>query len=233
MSEFGKALRALREERGLSAYRLAKLAGIPAPQISRLERGDRRPTLNAIARLSTVFAAEEIAGLHMARTMDLLAAGNVDPKQIAEAAASVAIEIERGADELDRSLVAPQLLRVPVFQDIACDWSGNQGQRPQLERFPAGMVLDADRAVSVKGNSLRDLGFLPGTYLFIRSQPDAHNGQPVIARLDGETYTCKVFRDSGRRQWLEGRSETFKDRIYLDQHDVEILGVVVAFWGKP
>jgi transcriptional regulator with XRE-family HTH domain len=49
---FGKAVRALREERGLSQERLAEAADVDDTYISGLERGLRNPTLLTIDRIA-------------------------------------------------------------------------------------------------------------------------------------------------------------------------------------
>jgi len=45
---FGKILVTAREERGITQYRLARLAGRSIQQISQIERGEREPKLSTI-----------------------------------------------------------------------------------------------------------------------------------------------------------------------------------------
>lgn len=68
---FGNTLRARREELGISQYRLAELAGMRQPDISRIESGTRRhlnlATLQRLAdplRLRLALVPDEYAGLH-------------------------------------------------------------------------------------------------------------------------------------------------------------------------
>ncbi len=51
-NEFGRELRRLRREQGLSQARLAELAGVTASYLSQLETGERNPTPMVIRRLS-------------------------------------------------------------------------------------------------------------------------------------------------------------------------------------
>ena len=53
---FGRAVRTLREERGLSQERLAFESGLHRTYISLLERGQRSPKLGTIFRLAEVLA---------------------------------------------------------------------------------------------------------------------------------------------------------------------------------
>lgn len=234
MARFPEALRTAREKAGLGSRELARLTGIPPASISNMETGKKAPTIDIMSRLKAAFSPDTMTTLELYRAIDVIEREGLilDPG---------VMPIGRMDSEGVSAVIAAPgkvspgklITTLPVYSDISCGWGSGVDDRPSHERFPNKMVAGADHAVTVKGDSMKDLGFLPGTYLFIKSQPTADNGQPVIARLDGETFTCKVYRDSGRRRWLEGRSDTFKDRIYLDQHDVEILGVVVAFWGKP
>ena len=45
---FGKILVTAREERGITQYRLARLAGRSIQQISQIERGEREPKLSTL-----------------------------------------------------------------------------------------------------------------------------------------------------------------------------------------
>ena len=51
---FGRRLRALREARGLSQERLGKGAKLTGKFIGELERGQKSPTLDSLARLAPV-----------------------------------------------------------------------------------------------------------------------------------------------------------------------------------
>ena len=58
LEPFGKELRALRKESGLSQQKLGELAGLRGDHVGRLERAQRRPSVGAIKALVRVLAAE-------------------------------------------------------------------------------------------------------------------------------------------------------------------------------
>ena len=47
-NEFGKRLKAAREEKGLSQLKLAMMAGINQPQVGWYERGEHQPTITTL-----------------------------------------------------------------------------------------------------------------------------------------------------------------------------------------
>lgn len=53
LSAFGKKVKALREKKGLSQYKLADEADIDRSQIISIENGTGNPTLNTICALAT------------------------------------------------------------------------------------------------------------------------------------------------------------------------------------
>jgi transcriptional regulator with XRE-family HTH domain len=58
-AEFRALLRRYRDARRLSQMELGRRAGLDYTMISRLERGDRDPTVETIAKLVTGLALEE------------------------------------------------------------------------------------------------------------------------------------------------------------------------------
>lgn len=55
---FGYALRFMREESGMTLQQVGELAGVGCPHLSRLERGERRPSVDLIKAVARVFAPE-------------------------------------------------------------------------------------------------------------------------------------------------------------------------------
>lgn len=74
---FGKVLKELREAKGLSINRLAKLCGLTPGYVSRLESGQRHPSYDAVARLAKVLEAQ---GEDRSRLY--AAAGYLPPEQV-------------------------------------------------------------------------------------------------------------------------------------------------------
>ena len=55
---FAERLRTIREEAGISQYRLAKLSGISKQSLSRLELGETQPSWETVQRLATALGVD-------------------------------------------------------------------------------------------------------------------------------------------------------------------------------
>ncbi len=94
---------------------------------------------------------------------------------------------------------------------------------------PALFHPRADYLLRVHGASMRDAGILDGDLLAVHRQPEAHNGEIVVARL-GEEVTVKRFRRDGHQVSLLPENPDFSP-IEVDLRDqglvIEGIGVGV------
>jgi repressor LexA len=77
----------------------------------------------------------------------------------------------------------------------------------------------------VKGDSMIDANIADGDYVVIRQQKTAHDGDIVVALVDGEEATLKRFYREKNRIRLEPANQRMKP-IYTN--NIEILGVLVG-----
>lgn len=77
----------------------------------------------------------------------------------------------------------------------------------------------------VKGESMVGMGILPNDIVVVRSQPNAENGQVVVA-LVGDESTVKVFHRRGRRIELRPANPAFPV-LRPDPERLSILGLVI------
>jgi repressor LexA len=76
----------------------------------------------------------------------------------------------------------------------------------------------------VKGDSMIDAAILDGDLIVVEPQPTAHNGEIVVAMIDGEATVKRFYREAGRiRLQPENRA---MEPIYVD--DVTVVGRVEA-----
>lgn len=89
--------------------------------------------------------------------------------------------------------------------------------------LPASIVGDTSTFVlRVRGQSMINAGILDGDYIVVREQPDAHNGEIVVALLD-DSATVKTFYREGDRIRLQPENDAMQP-IYVE--NPTILGRV-------
>jgi repressor LexA len=80
----------------------------------------------------------------------------------------------------------------------------------------------------VQGDSMIDAAILNGDLIVVSPQPDAKNGEIVVAMLDGDATVKRFFREGGRIR-LQPENASMQP-IYAD--DVSIVGRVEAVIRK-
>jgi len=129
----------------------------------------------------------------------------------------------RLVSELIEESGLPLIGRVPAGAPILAE--GQQEGRlpidPQL--FPG-----ADYLLRVQGMSMRDAGILDGDILAVQQCSEAHNGQVVVARVDGEV-TVKRWRKDGHQVFLLPENPDFSPiEVDLRKQDLRLEGLVVG-----
>ena len=79
-------------------------------------------------------------------------------------------------------------------------------------------------ALRIKGDSMIDAGILDGDKVIVRPQPDATNGDIVIAMIEDEA-TCKRFHKDPTCIWLLPENPNYSP---IDGTNAQILGKVKA-----
>lgn len=79
----------------------------------------------------------------------------------------------------------------------------------------------------VRGESMVDAGIFDGDYVVVRQQPDADNGDTVVAGIPGGEATVKVFSRRGAKVVLTPRNAALSP-MELAPEDVAVYGKVVT-----
>jgi repressor LexA len=83
---------------------------------------------------------------------------------------------------------------------------------------------DGTFMLRVAGDSMIDAAILDGDLIVVSPQPDAKNGEIIVAMIDGEATVKRFYRESGRVR-LQPENSTMAP-IFAD--DVAVLGRVEA-----
>jgi repressor LexA len=94
------------------------------------------------------------------------------------------------------------------------------------------MVRKNTYALRVRGNSMIDDNIQEGDIIVIEKREYAHNGQTVVAMINGEQVTLKKFFVESDGIRLQPANPEMAP-IILKNQDVQILGIVTGVIRQP
>lgn len=94
--------------------------------------------------------------------------------------------------------------------------------------YDAGGREEEYFALRVRGESMKNAGILPGDLVVVHHQPDAHNGEIVVALFEDEA-TVKTLRRKDGHLWLMPENPDYSP---IDGEGAQILGKVTAVIRK-
>ena len=152
-------------------------------------------------------------------------------KLMIELQAAVAqLQPEYGADETPADIDTPEVVYVPRVGRIAAG-SPNLAEQ-SIEGYvplPRQLVGSGNLyLLDVAGDSMIGAGIADGDLVVVRSQPEAENGQIVVAMIEGEA-TVKTFKLSEGHAWLVPHNPEYQKTL---GDEAIILGKVVAVLRK-
>jgi repressor LexA len=120
----------------------------------------------------------------------------------------------------------PELLDVPVLGRVAAGApiGADAEVHGRLVLDPGLFSRSPDYLLRVQGDSMIEDGILDGDLVGVRRNPEALNGQIVVARLDGEV-TIKRFERLGTEVRLLPRNPAYQPIVVRDDQDLAIEGV--------
>lgn len=128
----------------------------------------------------------------------------------------------------DFALTRREVVNVPVIGTVAAGTPilAEQNIEDYLP-IPAEMLPNKEVfMLKVKGNSMIEAGIYSGDKVIVAKQPDAENGDKVVALVD-DSATVKTFYKENSHFRLQPENSTM-DPIILDH--VEILGKVIGLF---
>jgi len=120
----------------------------------------------------------------------------------------------------------PEWLDVPILGRVAAGApiGADAEVHNRLMLDPAIFSRVPDYLLRVQGDSMIEDGILDGDLVGVHRNPEAVNGQIVVARLDGEV-TIKRFERIGERVRLLPRNPAYKPIVVENHQDLAIEGV--------
>ena len=128
----------------------------------------------------------------------------------------------------DFALTRREVVNVPVIGTVAAGTPilAEQNIEDYLP-IPAEMLPNKEVfMLKVKGNSMIEAGIYSGDKVIVAKQPDAENGDKVVALVDDSAIVKTFYKENGHFR-LQPENSTM-DPIILDH--VEILGKVIGLF---
>ncbi len=136
-----------------------------------------------------------------------------------------AIEIlEPGAPTAANVVYAPVVGRVTAGEPILAV-ENIEGYFPLAPDFAGAGELFL---LQVRGDSMIRAGILDGDYVVVRQQPDAVNGEIVVALLGEEATVKRFYRENGQVR-LQPENDAYPPILAQDVH---ILGKVIGVYRR-
>ena len=105
------------------------------------------------------------------------------------------------AIELSKEKKSIDLVKIPLLGIIAAGEPIEAIENPETIEVPKSQLSKSGEhyALRVQGNSMIDEGIFDGDIVVIKKQPDAENGETVVALLNGNEVTLKkIYKEKGR-----------------------------------
>ena len=118
---------------------------------------------------------------------------------------------------------------VPLVGDVAAGTGVLAAENvEEIMPVPSDLCGDGELfMLRVRGESMIDAGIYDGDFVVVRVQPDADQGDIVVAGIPGEEATVKTFLRKRNKIVLRPANESMGDLVY-EPADVRIYGKVVT-----
>jgi repressor LexA len=118
---------------------------------------------------------------------------------------------------------------IPLIGTVAAG-TGVLAEENIEESYPLPQDFTGDGALfmlKVRGDSMIDAAICDGDFVVVRQQPDANNGDIVVAAINDDEATVKTYIRKGNQVILRPHNTTMSD-IIQNPDEVNIYGKVVT-----
>jgi repressor LexA len=120
---------------------------------------------------------------------------------------------------------------LPLLGNVAAGkpiFAAEQKERLEFKELFGG---DDQYALKVRGESMVEDHIEDGDFVVIKKQETAHNGERVVAMVDGEVTLKKFYKERNRIR-LEPANDTMAPIYVTPESEIQILGVLVGVVRK-
>jgi len=104
---------------------------------------------------------------------------------------------------------------------------------PELITVPKSMIGGGGDffALKIEGNSMIEKGITDKDIVIIKEQPTVENGEIVLAIIDDDNATIKIFQKRGKKVLLKPANRRYKTKEYGTK-EIKVQGKVVGVLRK-
>ena len=126
----------------------------------------------------------------------------------------------------DEDTLYEQIQEIPVIGQIAAGIPILAEESiEEVIPLPTGLTGEGEHFIlRVKGESMIQVGILSGDYIVVRRQPDAHNGEIVVAMIGDEATVKRFYKENGYFR-LQPENDAM---LPIITSEVKVLGKVVS-----
>ncbi|MDT9547164.1 MAG: helix-turn-helix domain-containing protein [Chlorobium sp.] len=231
-STIGMRIRTVRRHYGLRQEEFGKKIGISGNRISEIENNKGGTNASVLEELCRSFPVNHEWLLTGVGSMHKIDEKNDNQNELSKRLTMLESAIGRiigtqGGDEHESPLVS-----VPLFS------SAVPAGMPAVAAEEVENYMDFPRswtggrknvyALKVSGDSMMDIGIMPGDTLLVESRETARDGQVVIASLNSEVTVKTLCISDGGNVSLAPENRKYRPIPVTPESDFRIMGVVVA-----
>ncbi len=248
----GELLRKTRQSIGYSQTDFAKKIGMERSYLSRLEQGERRPSIKTLRRFSQYLQVPLRNLLEHAGFAEPEEKAPVTPKPVPTAAPTApapAFQVRRPRGRPRKyPVTAPpgtlkagiqgfrnlRITAVPVFDEVPAGLAS--GKLPvSMEGFRMLLLHEEELApdpnafgMKVKGDSMSEAGIFDGDTVVVSPNAPVKDGDTVVVDLGRHDISVKTVYFEGDRVYLVPANRSYKPIHRKFPSEVDILGKVVS-----
>lgn len=130
--------------------------------------------------------------------------------------------------EIFKNVANDNALDIPLYGKIACGTPIEAVRNPDTVCVPAQMMGSGEHyALTVEGDSMKDIGIMDGDTVIIKRTVQVPNGTIAVALVDGYEVTLKRIQVKGNRIALIPENSEYETRFF-EADRVEIQGQLVG-----
>ena len=137
----------------------------------------------------------------------------------------------RGLEVTGKRLTSRDVIRVPLVGSVTAGIPKlaveDNDESVYLPQNLFSRVDENTFMLTVEGTSMIDIGINDGDKIIVKQQPNARNGQVIVALIGDEMSTVKRFYAENGKIRLHPENKFMQDKYYAPE-DIKVLGIVVG-----